>query len=81
MDNKNIKISLSCPSLYKNIFDKRMLLNPDRSLVEKVINDIYNNGGYCPSQSISIKNTRCPCSDFMARRFCHCNLFIEDMEE
>lgn len=54
----------------------RMILNPNKETVEKIINRIYKCDGYCPCQPKS-GDTRCPCSDFLVHNDCHCHLFVE----
>lgn len=57
--------------------EKRMILNPNKEIVDKVINRIYMNDGNCPCQVSTVdKDTRCPCSDFTNNNNCHCSLFV-----
>lgn len=57
--------------------EKRMILNPDKDRVDKIIRRIYMNDGNCPCQLTEKgKDTRCPCSDFTINHNCHCSLFV-----
>lgn len=56
----------------------RVILNPNRELVSKILKRIELNDGRCPCQPISEgKDTRCPCYDFLDLHQCHCSLFVE----
>lgn len=58
--------------------EPRMILNPNKELVDKVLKRIRLNDGRCPCQPISEDiDTRCPCSDFFEHHKCHCSLFIQ----
>lgn len=58
---------------------KRMILNPNKDVVMKIIDRIYKCNGKCPCQpNDSNKDTRCPCYDFIENNNCHCHLFIEE---
>lgn len=59
--------------------EKRMILNPNKDLVDKIIRRIYMNDGNCPCQPIEDgKDTRCPCFDFTVNHNCHCSLFVPE---
>ena len=61
---------------------KRMILNPDKDVVDKIISRIFKCNGLCPCQpQDSPEDTRCPCGDFTGRGVCHCKLFIPDPNE
>lgn len=55
----------------------KMILNPDKELVEQIKEDIKNNNGYCPCIIDRSENSKCPCLDFRTYQLCHCNLYIE----
>lgn len=59
----------------------RMILNPKKEVVLKIIDRIYKCEGKCPCQPITEKDTRCPCSDFTENGTCHCHLFIPEEEK
>ena len=57
--------------------NRKVILNPKREIVDKILNKIYQLEGKCPCQPIEEnKDTRCPCFDFVNNQDCHCNLFI-----
>lgn len=56
--------------------DKKLILNPNKDIVQKVLESIYKNDGHCPCQFEKSDNTLCPCDDFYKGE-CHCKLFIE----
>lgn len=56
----------------------RMILNPDKEKVLKIINRIYKCEGHCPCQPNNGDDTKCPCVDFTKRHVCHCKLFVEE---
>ncbi len=61
---------------------QRMILNPDREVVDRIISRIFKCEGKCPCQpQDSTEDTRCPCGDFTGRGVCHCKLFIPDKED
>lgn len=62
-----------------NINGKRMILNPNKDIVDRIINRIYMNDGNCPCQVTEEgKDTRCPCFDFTINNNCHCSLFVPE---
>lgn len=57
--------------------EKRMVINPNKEIVTKIINRIYLNDGKCPCQpSMEGADTRCPCPDLTNNNNCHCSLFV-----
>lgn len=60
---------------------KRMILNPDETVVKLITKKIRDNNGICPYQSSHNINDnediRCPCPSFTSRNKCYCDLFIE----
>lgn len=57
---------------------KRMILNPNKDVVLKIIDRIYKCEGKCPCQpNDPNRDTRCPCFDFIENQNCHCRLFVE----
>lgn len=81
IDNKpDITYSSYGPSIMKD--RKRMILNPDETIVKLITKKIRDNNGMCPYQSSHGLNDdediRCPCPSFMSRNKCYCDLFIEE---
>lgn len=63
----------------ENTRKHRMILNPNKDVVDKIINRIYMNDGNCPCQvSEEGKDTRCPCPHFLDEGKCHCSLFVQE---
>ena len=57
----------------------RMMLNPNPTVVEKVMKRIWMNDGYCPCQPEQTPDTKCPCTDFYKGE-CHCHLYLKSEE-
>ena len=81
----------SVESIAETIFDEvvsifepnqkspRMMLNPNPTVVEKVMKRIWMNDGYCPCQPEQTPDTKCPCTDFYKGE-CHCHLYLKSEE-
>lgn len=60
----------------------KILLNPDRSIVEDVRRRLKENDGYCPCRLVKNKNTKCMCKEFVEQTTsgeCHCGLYIKEV--
>lgn len=80
-----IKVPSGITSVNPRVFMKaeraRMILNPNREVVDKIISRIFKCGGKCPCQpQDSDVDTRCPCSEFTDRGVCHCKLFVPESD-
>lgn len=63
------------------IFRKKgWIMNPNDTILNKVIKRIEGNGGECPCYNQSI-DKRCPCSDYRDNDICHCGLYIKAIED
>lgn len=60
--------------------NNRLILNPDKEVVSKIIESIQKKDGHCPCQLEISDNTLCPCSDFYNGE-CHCKLYIPYTKE
>lgn len=59
----------------------KMVMNPNKDIVDAIIKRLFLNDMKCPCQSAdSIEDTRCPCGDFYKGN-CHCSLFIQDLNQ
>jgi len=52
-------------------------INTDKEYLEKLINAIFKNEGYCPCKLDKKEENICPCKDFMENKICKCKLFIK----
>lgn len=59
---------------------KKMMLNPDKTVVERIRNFLKNNGGYCPCTPERTEDTKCPCKKFREEQICCCGLYVEKTE-
>lgn len=58
-------------------------LNPDKEHVNKILQQIKTNGGYCPCALTQNEDTKCMCKQFreMDAGMCHCGLFIKGEDD
>ncbi|MPM77466.1 hypothetical protein SDC9_124469 [bioreactor metagenome] len=59
---------------------KKMILNPNKKIVESICKRLEITGGYCPCIPEQNEDTICPCKDFRENQYCHCTLYVEDTE-
>jgi ferredoxin-thioredoxin reductase catalytic subunit len=72
--------------------NKILMLNPNEQYIEKMLESLSNNDGYCPCQIEKTENSKCPysknflpkistnkvlCKNSVATGRCHCLLYIE----
>ncbi len=43
----------------------KVILNPDKSIVDSVNKALLINGGYCPCKTARNEDTRCMCKEFI----------------
>lgn len=62
----------------------KILLNPDKEVVETLKNKMKENGGYCPCRLAHNKDTKCICKEFRDQikddsyeGYCHCMLYYK----
>ena len=60
------------------LFENTML-NPKENIVEKILNRINKNEGYCPcNQGETPKeDTKCPCKKYREEQYCCCTLYVK----
>ena len=58
---------------YKNFGFK---FNSNSKHVEKILENLNKNEGYCPCALLKNDDTLCPCKDKRQQNICHCKLFI-----
>lgn len=60
----------------------KILLNPDKSIVEDIRKRLKENDGYCPCRLVKNKDTKCMCKEFVEQTTsgeCHCGLYIKEV--
>lgn len=57
----------------------KIILNPDKELVDEIRKKKDENDGYCPCVLTKTPDTKCMCKEFreMTEGMCHCGLFIK----
>lgn len=62
----------------------KILLNPDKEVVETLKNKMKENGGYCPCRLVHNEDTKCICKEFRDQikddsyeGYCHCMLYYK----
>lgn len=62
----------------------KILMNPDKEIVESLKNKIKENGGYCPCRLVHNEDTKCICKEFRDQikdenyeGYCHCMLYYK----
>jgi ferredoxin-thioredoxin reductase catalytic subunit len=61
----------------------RVILNPDKEVVELIREGLRRTGGYCPCLTTKNEDTKCMCKAFREQEEgkCLCGLFIKIREE
>lgn len=63
---------------------KKIVLNPDKGIVEAVRQALKDNDGYCPCQIEKNTDSKCMCKIFreeIEEGACHCGLYIKQEEK
>lgn len=60
----------------------KIILNTDKTLVNKIKEALKNNDGYCPCKITKTSDTKCMCKEFREQKYgeCHCGLYIKVKE-
>lgn len=56
----------------------RVTVSDNKELVNKIRNNLKENGGYCPCSIKRTPETKCMCKEFIERQSsgkCHCGLY------
>lgn len=53
-----------------------MKLNPDDNHVEKILEALEKNDGFCPCRAEKNKDTVCPCKKMREENKCCCKLYV-----
>ena len=63
---------------------ENVTLNPDKKVVEKMLDIMRKNGGYCPCRIQLVPENLCICSEFRKqladadfKGYCHCHLYYK----
>jgi len=56
-------------------------LNPDKRVLDAIINALKRSDGYCPCRQVKSPDNICPCKshldDIKKDGHCHCSLFVK----
>lgn len=58
----------------------KIIVNPDKEVVEKIRKKLKENEGYCPCRLKKTPETKCICKEFLEQAEegeCHCGLYIK----
>lgn len=54
-------------------------INPDDKKVTEILRKLHENDGLCPTLVHNrIGHIQCPCSEYIQKNICHCNLYVRD---
>lgn len=62
----------------------KVIVNPDKSVVQDIRKRLSDNNGYCPCATIQNDDTKCICKAFREQQTegeCHCGLYIKVEEQ
>lgn len=61
----------------------KIIVNPDKELVDIIRKKLKENEGYCPCRLQKTKDTKCICKEFLEQESgeCHCGLYIKVKDE
>lgn len=62
---------------------KNFRINPNKKLVEGIIEGLEKKNGHCPCRVNVDETTLCPCDEFINEGICKCKLYvpIEDKDD
>lgn len=62
-----------------NVNSTKIIVNPDKEIVENIRKRLKENEGYCPCRLKKTPDTKCICKEFLAQEEgeCHCGLYIK----
>ena len=54
--------------------------NQDKQVVDKILDALDKNNGYCPCKLEKNNDTKCMCKEFKEQKegYCHCGLYIKE---
>ena len=58
----------------------KITYNQDKQIVDKILDALDKNNGYCPCKLEKNNDTKCMCKEFKEQkeRYCHCGLYIKE---
>ena len=58
----------------------KITYNQDKQIVDKILNALDKNNGYCPCKLEKNNDTKCMCKEFREQKegYCHCGLYIKE---
>lgn len=58
----------------------KITYNQDKQIVDKILDALDKNNGYCPCKLEKNNDTRCMCKEFREQKegYCHCGLYIKE---
>lgn len=58
----------------------KIAYNQDKQIVDKILDALDKNNGYCPCKLEKNNDTKCMCKEFREQKegYCHCGLYIKE---
>ena len=58
----------------------KITYNQDKQIVDKILDALNKNNGYCPCKLEKNNDTKCMCKEFREQKegYCHCGLYIKE---
>ena len=58
----------------------KITYNQDKQIVDKILDALDTNNGYCPCKLEKNNDTKCMCKEFREQKegYCHCGLYIKE---
>lgn len=58
----------------------RITYNQDKQIVDKILDALDKNNGYCPCKLEKNNDTKCMCKEFKEQKegYCHCGLYFKE---
>lgn len=58
----------------------KITYNQDKQIVDKILDALDKNNGYCPCKLEKNNDTKCMCKEFRKQKegYCHCGLYIKE---
>lgn len=58
----------------------KITYNQDKQIVDKILDALDKNNGYCPCKLEKNNDTKCMCKEFKEQKegYCHCVLYIKE---
>ena len=58
----------------------KITYNQDKQIVDKILDSLDKNNGYCPCKLEKNNDTKCMCKEFREQKegYCHCGLYIKE---